>query len=116
MSFISTDSERRKFKRTELDVPVRYKFKNSKEFGSTLSRDISEGGVRLSVDKFVPVNTDVVLELGLGKLSNMINAVAKVAWTNFIPFSDRYQLGLEFYEINCQNQKDISDYVNSRRF
>ncbi|MDP2938890.1 MAG: PilZ domain-containing protein [Candidatus Omnitrophota bacterium] len=116
MSIINSDTERRKFRRASLDTPLRYKFKQANEFGSTITRDISEGGLKLNLEKFVPINTDFVLELGLDKLSNIINAVGKVVWVTKIPHSERYQLGLEFQEINEQHKRDISSYIKSHRF
>lgn len=111
MAFINSGSERRRFRRTALDSSVRYKFRYGNEFGSTLTRDISAGGLRINVDKFIPINTDFVVEFGLDRFSNLISAVAKVVWAKRLGFSDNYQLGLEFQEINESCRKSICDYV-----
>ncbi len=116
MSFINSESERRRFKRAGLDAAVKYKYKYSNEFGSTLTKDIGEGGVRLIFDKFIPLNTEFILELGLDKFTNMFNALGKVVWIQKFPHSERYQCGMEFQEIDEQQKKDIGGYVNSRRF
>lgn len=115
MNLSDTESERRRFKRINLDTSVRYKFKHSNEFGSNLTRDISEGGLRLTVDKFVPINTDFIIELGLDKFSNLISAVGKVVWAKKLAHSENYQLGLEFQEMHDGYRKTITDYVKSRR-
>lgn len=116
MSVVNPEVEKRRFKRARLDTALRYRFKQSNEFGSTLTYDISEGGAKFIFDKFVPLNTDFVLEFALGNFSGMVNAVGKVVWAKRVPYSERYQLGVEFREIQQQHKKDISDYVKSRRF
>lgn len=116
MSMINTDTEKRKFKRVGLDTPIRYKFKNDNEFGSTLTRDVSEGGIRVLLDKFVPLNTSIELEFSPSRLSEVVHTVGKVVWARLMPYSERYQLGLEFQEISEHQKRDICDYVKSRRF
>ncbi len=116
VSFINSESERRRFKRVGLGVPVKYKYKYSNEFGSTLTQNISAGGARLIFDKFIPVNTEFMLELGLDKFTSMLSALGKVVWVQKAPHCERYLCGLEFEEIDEQQKKDIFGYVNSRRF
>jgi len=108
--------EQRQFPRVSLDSPLRFQIKSTHKYGDTICRDISEGGIRFLSEDFVPLGTSIVLEVNLGSLSKIINAVAEVVWTQKLAHSDRYQLGLKFSEIDEPYHQEVSEFVNSRRF
>jgi c-di-GMP-binding flagellar brake protein YcgR len=108
------DSDQRQFPRVALNAPLRFQVKTTSKFGSTVSRDISEGGIRFLSEDFVPIGTSMVLEVNLGNVPKYINAVADVVWAQKIPHSERYQLGLKFCEIDEPYYQDIREYVRSR--
>lgn len=112
MYLTEKNKEKRIFKRKSVAASVRYQLKSSREFGSTLSCDISEDGLRLNFDRFIPNNTDFLLQMNLPSATKVINAVAKVVWAQRVPHSDRYQLGLKFQEIQDKQRMDISGYLN----
>ena len=103
--------EKRDFKRKNIYASVRYQLKSSQEFGSVLTQDISEGGMRLNFDKFMPYNTDFILQMNLPTIPKVISAVGRVVWAHRLPHSDRYQLGLKFQEIEDKQRLEISDYL-----
>jgi len=107
--------EQRQSLRVSLYSPLRFQIKSSRKFGSTVSRDISLGGIRFLTDNFVPVGTSMILEVNLGDTPNIVNAIADVVWTQKLPHTDRYQMGLRFSEIGEPYHQEISDYINSRR-
>ena len=47
-------------------------------------------------------------------LSKIINPVGRVVWSQSLSHSDRYQMGIEFIEINPQDKNYLSDYINMR--
>lgn len=108
------DKEQRQFPRVPLHGPLHFQVKTTSKFGSTVSRDISEGGIRFLSDDFVPVGTSMILEVNLDNSPKYINAVADVVWSQKVPHSERYQLGLRFSEINEAYYQDICEYVRFR--
>ena len=90
-------NERRSFCRFHCANPVRFQFKDPKRFGGTLSCDLSEGGLRLHMSDFVPLNTEITLQIQLADES-IVECPCRVAWVEKNRFSDRYQAGLEFIE------------------
>ena len=60
-----------------------------------MSCDLSEGGVRVDVYDFVPVNTELTLQIRVA-VEKVIEYVGRVVWIRKFPFADRYQVGLEF--------------------
>ena len=88
---------RRKFNRTLLNESVRYQFKDPAQFGGSKACDISDGGIRININSFIPLNTELALEVQLPS-KEVIKRVGKVVWVEKFRFSDRYQAGIEFEE------------------
>lgn len=112
MYFVEKNKNKRSSERKNVSASVRYQLKSSGEFGSALACDVSEGGLKINFNRFVPSNTDFLLELNLPAAPKIINAVGKVKWSQRIPHSDRYQIGISFQEIQDKQKAEISDYLN----
>ena len=110
-------SEKRKFSRVSFKEAVQYIVDGSHQFGGCVAQNISEGGLRLQLNDFVPMNEKVTLELALGESARpaVITRNARVVWTQRIRYSDQYQVGLEFTRDNSSNEskKEVSQYINS---
>lgn len=90
-------SERRNFNRIRLAQPVQLSLKDWEEQKGALSCDLSEGGLRLNVNIFLPLHAEVLLKIQLSH-EQVIECRAQVAWIQRIPFTERYQVGLEFIQ------------------
>jgi Tfp pilus assembly protein PilZ len=112
MYLVDKNKDKRSSMRKMVSASVRYEMKSTREFGSALACDISEGGLRLNFNKFIPSNTDFLLQLNLPSAAKIINAVGKVMWAQRIPHSERYQLGISFKEMHDKQRTEISDYLN----
>ncbi|MFH1655517.1 MAG: PilZ domain-containing protein [Candidatus Omnitrophota bacterium] len=111
MALAYQNKDKRTNERKRIYASVRYQLKSSQEFGSTSSCDISEGGLRLNFEKFIPNNTEFLLQMNLPTMPKIVNALGKVVWANRIPHSDRYQLGLKFVDIDSEQKTDVTDYL-----
>ena len=89
--------ERRQFKRVKLSEPVQYHPKDSLNISGSLSRDISEGGLRLTTSEFIPLDTELALSIQLSA-EEVIDCLGKVVWVEQLPHTERYQAGLKFEE------------------
>ncbi|MFC1594498.1 PilZ domain-containing protein [Candidatus Omnitrophota bacterium] len=107
---------RREFKREETRVPIRFEMKSSREFGAALTRDISEGGVRITFDGFFPLHTQLQLAINLSDIARTISALGVVAWSRVLPYSGRHQLGIQFLEMDEWHKKELSEYLGEKRF
>jgi c-di-GMP-binding flagellar brake protein YcgR len=106
--------ERRRYFRVNTHLPVRYQLKgHPTKFGHTLSRDISEGGIRLLLNEFLPPKTEVLLEMIV--LGKIVDPLARVVWSQRIPHSDDYQIGLEFSEIDEIEREKLREYIVCRK-
>ncbi len=93
---------------------VGYQMGESPLTGS-LSGDISEGGLRLSIQKFIPLNTIVRLQIHVSDPARVLRAQGRVVWVREVPQSDRYDVGIEFV-VDQDTGPVLRSYVSSRRF
>ncbi len=111
-------TEKRKFSRVSFKEAVQYTLGDSHEFAGSLAQDIGEGGLRLQLNDFVPVNSKVTVEMVLGESvrTKLITLNARVAWNQRMRYSDQYQVGLEFSRDNSSGEakQEISQYLKSR--
>ena len=98
--------ERRQFKRFRHSEAVQYRPKDSYDVLGSLSQDISQGGLRITIPGFIPLNTEVMLSIQLAT-EQVVECLGKVVWVEKLPYSERYQAGLRF--------EDNDTIVNSRR-
>ncbi|OGX08873.1 MAG: hypothetical protein A2Y03_10845 [Omnitrophica WOR_2 bacterium GWF2_38_59] len=87
--------EKRSFQRVACRNVVKFKIKDSLESGGCLARDISDGGIKINLNEFVPLHSEVNLEVQLAT-QRIVDCVARIVWIEKMPFMDRYQAGLEF--------------------
>lgn len=89
------DSEQRKFPRITFRNPVGYRFPDKNVLSGSVAYDLSEGGVRLWVEDFLPLNSEVVVSLQL-KPEREVALAARIAWIQKVPHADSFHVGCEF--------------------
>jgi len=104
--------EKRQFRRISAKFPIRYRIRRGGFFASALTENLSLSGARLNADRFFPQGLNLNLELNI--LSKIINPVGRVVWSQPLPHSNRYKMGIQFIEINPQDKNYLTDYVNMR--
>lgn len=107
--------ERRKFTRENIHAPVQYEHKAATYFGSTMTRDISEGGIRIVLDNFLPHNTELKFKINLKEMPMVINTLGSIVWSQHLPHSNRYQFGVEFDEIDENYRRNLHEYLRGHR-
>ena len=81
----------------------------------SLSGDISEGGLRLSIREFIPLNAIVRLQIHISDPARVLSAQGRVVWVREVPQSDRYDVGIEFV-VDQDTGPVLRSYVSSHRF
>ena len=71
--------ERRSFYRVHSAQPVRFQLKDPKQFGGCLSCDLSQGGIRVQLSDFIPLNSEMTLQIQLSDES-VVDYPCRVAW------------------------------------
>lgn len=82
----------------------------------SLSCDLSEGGVRVRLSEFIPINTPVTVSIRLAD-ERMAECLARVAWVEKARFGDYYQAGLAFYgnESTVDVQQKIRGFLSHQK-
>ena len=81
-----------------------------------LSKDISESGIRIQANIFLPVNTKLNIKVTLKDPPQMITTFAKVKWIKKLPTIDFYEAGLEFVNTSKEMIEQLEDYILSRLY
>ena len=103
-------AERRNYQRLKSQNPLRYQLRGTSEFNNTVTDDISAGGVSFVNSCFIPKSTLVSLEISV--FSHVLNPVGKVAWSQPLPHSNRYRVGIEFLELSQCERGYLGEYIN----
>ena len=109
------ESERRHFYRFDHSQPVRLEFKDPSQAGGCLSYDLSEGGVRVRLNDFVPPNTELALQIQLDN-ARIVECIGSIAWVEKSRFGDYYQAGLKFVggDSLLESQRKINGFLFSQ--
>lgn len=105
--------EKRRFKRITFREPVQFRTPGQMESASCLACDLSEVGIRLNSDKFIPLRERMAITLQM-YTKNPVNFQGHVAWIQRVPHSEYYQLGLAFDpDIDDQSLRMLQEYIQS---
>jgi len=88
-------AEKRKFIRFTHKQPVEFQFHDAGCLTGSLTGDLSAGGLRILLNDFIPLNTELMLHIWLDD-GRVVESVGRVAWVRKNRFNDNYQAGLEF--------------------
>jgi len=108
--------EKRLFRRFGHSESVQLQFKESSQFYGSLSSDLSEGGVRIRLNEFMPLNTELSLEVRLAN-ENLVSCAGRVVWVEKARFGDSYYAGLEFSKNDSIiiNQQKIEKFLKHKQ-
>lgn len=117
MPFMSNDPEileKRRFKRMMFREPVQLRLGES-QASAGLSSDISEGGIRLNISHFIPLHAELSISMHFFNQRRM-ECLAKVVWVRQLPYSERYQVGLQFSDESLSLLRtEVQEFFNSER-
>ncbi len=87
---------RRQFPRFEFDKPVQYQSKEGADSHGALASDISIGGIKMTINDFVPLGSVLELGIHIAELDRQVVVKGKVVWIRENTYSERFDIGLEF--------------------
>lgn len=113
--------DKRKFPRLDEEWNLEYRTITSEEFETTpissLSVNISGGGICFYAEEEIPKETMLALELKSTAFSSSIIALAKTVWCNKKKMKKRYEVGAEFWWIGWKNndaQRELAEYISQK--
>lgn len=104
--------EKRRFPRVAIKVPLRWQIRGRSEPNDTINQDIGLGGISFVNEQFLATNIFINIQMNLA--AQIIKAAGRIANVSFLPYSDKYRIGIEFLEFELKEKRILSDYINAQ--
>lgn len=106
-----TETQRRNFVRVPIAIETAITFRSGAPAEQCLTDDLSEGGMRLHVSKWVvdPKGSQFDVRLQLG--DRVMNLAGRVAWWGNLNEEDRRSVGIRFVDIEPKESDTIRAFV-----
>jgi hypothetical protein len=110
---MSEAQEKRIFQRGRFTDPVQFHSLDEQHSGGSIACDVSEGGIRLNAGQFVPVDTELSLQIQFAK-DNVWHCIGRIVWVEEIPLNERFRFGVQFSRVDFKPlfQQQIQSYMN----
>ena len=108
--------ERRISKRFSLREPVQFQFLEAGPFTGGMSQDISETGIKIRLNDFLPLGTALTLHIQV-TAQKSIECTGRVVWVQKLPHMENYQAGVHFVGIDSSSnlKQTIPQYFLSNQ-
>lgn len=113
MTMEQPGADKRKFSRIPFKRTVKYRLDINQEPIAESSQDLGLGGLRIRSNEFIPVGQ--ILEVGVQLVDSgeVVRLPARVKWVRYNPYSESYQLGLEFEQGELYPLSRISRFLSN---
>lgn len=101
--------ERRQYPRIDISFPVECKMLPSQDYFYTVSKDLSQVGLKIVSNEFMPKNE--LLKLSLNLINKILDVKARVVWCSQERASERYSAGVEFVEIEDHSRDELTAFL-----
>ena len=104
--------ERRRYPRLNDRLRINYQLANDVPHTNCITRDISEGGIRLNLYQKVQTGTVMKLGIDLKDQEEFAWAIGKVVWSRETPTQEYpYEAGIEFYYFGPSFRSRIQNHI-----
>ena len=104
--------DRRQSRRLKVNLPVSFEHLGGmKAIGESSTKDISVNGLRMNMDSFFAANASFQVKLRFPEVNRVLESTARIVWSHRISYSDQYQAGLEFQDLNPVFAKWLEEYI-----
>lgn len=103
--------DKRRFPRLPFKEAVKFQTGEFSSPDGSLSKDLSRGGICLTVNEFIPVKGEVIVYLQEHKEAQIVELRGIVAWVKILPESERYLIGVEFCDLDESTRREVNRIV-----
>ena len=103
--------EKRQYVRVPFKEPVQFKREDWEVFDGSVAGDLSAGGIRLIVNEFITLHAPMILNIAFGEEAKLVTVNGRVVWVSIMPYSERYQIGIEFEPQHSPSQEEILQHL-----
>jgi hypothetical protein len=108
----NVDKGKRKFKRTNIEIGVKYQPVQFQSWYDTVTEGIGTDGVCLMSREYLGIGTIINLQLPLSTLKRAIHVTGKVIWSDFLIDKKLYESGIEFVKLSKVEKELISSQID----
>lgn len=105
--------EHRKYPRVPFKKGVKCRLFAEDVQNGELAQDLSEGGIRIRSNVFIPMGEAISLGIQLSETEEVVEIVGRVVWVRFVPYSEVYQVGVEFVKDAAFSRWRIGRFAGS---
>lgn len=108
--------EKRRFPRITSSIPVEYRdiSRQIDSFVPTLSKDISEGGIRFICDDFISIFTRLLVNVALPIHPKPVKAISKIAWIKKLPYGSQFEAGVQFLDMADSDRNLLTSFLSEK--
>lgn len=106
-------TEKRKYPRFDFRIPMRYRKieTDTYDFKGSLIKNISKGGVKMTIYEFLPLNLRLAVEIPLTSGTQPVKGVCRVVWVRKTGIGNQYDVGVEFVNLNQGDPAQIARFI-----
>jgi len=82
---------------------------------NALTKDISPGGIRLTTNTLLPVNTLIKMDVVLSRRRRVVHAVGIVRWARTVYDEEMFEIGIEFTQISPDDKMLLLEHTYKKR-
>jgi len=82
---------------------------------NALTKEISPGGVRLTTNTLLPVNTLLKMDVVLSRRRRIVHAVGIVRWARTVYDEEMFEIGIEFTQISPDDKMLLLEHTYKKR-
>lgn len=104
--------DKRSKQRLYEQAKISYMVVGSSKRETNIALDISSGGIRVYLNKFVPKESKIRIFVMLASAEFAFDALGTIKWISPSAGAYRYMAGIEFEDVDPATIKRIQDYIN----
>ncbi|MDD5561590.1 MAG: PilZ domain-containing protein [Candidatus Omnitrophica bacterium] len=105
--------ERRKYVRVPENLQIAYEIIPAESIKEYLTKDISQGGIRFLTYEFIPKDSRLRIRITFPRaLLFSFEAMVKCMWIREVPYSDEFEVGVEFIDLPPEIMDYLINYIN----
>ncbi|MFH1678896.1 MAG: PilZ domain-containing protein [Candidatus Omnitrophota bacterium] len=105
--------ERRRFVRVPEDSPISYEIISESKTEGFIIKDLSQGGLRFFIRKFIPNHSLLKIKITLKSASFYFESVVRVVWIKEEVPNERYEIGAEFINLPKKASESLIEYIKN---
>jgi len=97
----------------QITIPPDYNIRGSKRILYRLTNDISENGMKIISDTFIPKGILLKIRLDLKGSPRLIQIHGEVKWIRSIYSDERFEMGIKFRDMSPKDARILKKYIEN---